>query len=91
MSVYVCAFERVGRNRSVPDLPVETATDYPGDEIAEAVYRYSRRFLGSKWFDVTVDLEAGTGSIEAGRFGRFSVAVEGEPAPTLEPAPEVEK
>lgn len=65
-----CEFERIGRNRSVAPLEVE-CTD--ADELAEHVWRYARQNLGSRFFDVIVNLEEGRGSIEMGRFGTFTV------------------
>ena len=70
MSDYTVTFERVGRRHDVP--PLEVAGD--PDEIAEQVYRYARRFLGSKDVFVSVDLEQMTGSINAARFGTFTLA-----------------
>lgn len=63
----IATFDRIGRNHYVPPLAV---TGTP-DEIAEQVFRYARRYLGSKWYEVTVDLETMTGAIEYGRFGSF--------------------
>jgi len=68
--LYLCDFERIGRNHAVPPLEIE-ATD--ADELAFHVYTYSRRFLASHDIVVSVDLEEGRGFINAGRFGRFSV------------------
>lgn len=67
---YRIEFGRVGRNHNVPPLEV-TAADV--DEVAEAVWRVANRHLGSRFFDVSVDLETGEGWIEGGRFGRFTV------------------
>lgn len=67
---YVVTFERIGRRRDLPPITVEGAD---GDEIAEAVWRFANRHLGSKMFDVYVDLEAMRGTIEQGRFGAFTL------------------
>lgn len=66
----VVKFDRIGRNHTVPDLIVDS--DDP-DVIAREVHRAARPNLRSRYFDVTVDLEAGAGSIEYGRFGRFTI------------------
>jgi hypothetical protein len=63
-------FVRIGRNHNVPPIEVSAAN---ADEIAEVVWRVARRHLISRDFDVTVDLDAGKGYIEGGRFGQFSV------------------
>lgn len=65
---YSVEFERIGRRRDVPDN-IFTVVD--ADDLAQQVWRFAGRYLGSRWYDVTVDLDAMTGSIEAGRFGRF--------------------
>ena len=67
---YTAKFERIGRRRDVPDLVVVADT---ADQMADAIWHYAKGFLGSKWYDVTVDLEAMRGSIEYGRFGRFTL------------------
>jgi hypothetical protein len=68
---YVATFERIGRRHDVPPLTVDSADP---DAIAEAVWAYARQFLGSRWFDVVVDLAELRGSIEFGRFGKFTLA-----------------
>ena len=72
-SGYAVEFERIGRTRG---LPVQHFAAVNGDDLAEQVWRFARRHLGSRWFDVTVDLEAMNGFIEFGRFGRFTIAEE---------------
>src|SRR5205085_9114624 len=67
---YRCQFERIGRNRDVPPLDVESDD---AAEIAYNVYTYSRRFLTSNDVFVTVDLDALRGWINAGRFGTFTL------------------
>lgn len=61
-------FERIGRNRNVPDMPI-SGDPTNLDNVAAQAFDHARKHLGSKWFDVTVD-EAGTVLIEYGRFGR---------------------
>lgn len=68
-------FERIGRGFrgrvETFELPDD---DRLADELAEAIYRFAKGKLGSKWYDVEVSLDEGRGSIEAGRFGRFTFA-----------------
>jgi hypothetical protein len=68
---------RIGRTRGNGDLVI-TARD--ANDVADQVYRHVKNKLASRWFEVTVDLEAQRGSIECGRFGRFTVVplTEGE-------------
>jgi hypothetical protein len=68
MSTYAVEFERIGRTHGLS----ATFHAADGDELAEQVYRFARRYLGSRWFVVGLDLDEGTGSIEAGRSGRFT-------------------
>ncbi|MCA1572766.1 MAG: hypothetical protein LC798_21230 [Chloroflexi bacterium] len=69
MTTYRLLFERIGRNRDL-----ETTVDAgDADALAEAVWRFARGRLGSRSFEVTVDLEAMKGSIEYGRFGTFTI------------------
>lgn len=67
---YVIDFERIGRNHSPHGLEVNS--DDP-DEIAEAVFAHARKHLASSWFSVDVNLDEMRGSIEAGRFGKFTI------------------
>jgi hypothetical protein len=69
---YHVVFERIGRNARGLAMDFE-AND--ADDLAEVIYRFAGSHLGSKDYVVLVDLEAGNGSIGAGRFGRFSVAL----------------
>lgn len=73
MTGVVCTFERIGRQHDVPPLTVTAALSLHADAIAVDVHGYAKQFLGSKNFVVTVDLETGKGSIEGGRFGRFTI------------------
>lgn len=70
---YRIEFARVGRNHNVaPFGPIVSGPDH-ADQIAEAVFRYAGRYLGSRFYDVDVDVAAGKGWIEGGRFGTFTV------------------
>lgn len=71
MKAYTVKFDRIGRNRTA-GLTLETqASD--ADDLADKIYRYARRSLASSGFEVVVDLEAGRGSIEYGRYGSFTI------------------
>ncbi|MEV0608088.1 hypothetical protein AB0I61_17155 [Polymorphospora rubra] len=61
---YRIEFTRIGRNRNVPALETEPI-DGP-NHLAEVIYQYARRHLGSRGVEVDVDLEAGTGQIFCG-------------------------
>lgn len=65
---YRIEFERIGRDHFVPPLEVEADN---GDVLAHHIHAYAGRFLGSKDYFVSVDDDHG--SIEGGRFGRFTV------------------
>lgn len=68
---YRVDFERIGRRRDV--APLEVAAPAAG-ELADEVAEYARRYLGSRFFVVVVDLEQMTGRIEGGRFGTFTIS-----------------
>ena len=66
-------FERIGRGSrgTVKDFEADDA-----DGLAEQIHRFADGKLASRWFDVSVELNetnVGTGSIEGGRFGTFTV------------------
>ncbi|WP_432050272.1 hypothetical protein [Verrucosispora sp. NA02020] len=67
---YRIEFVRIGRNHHVPPIEVVAAD---ADEIAAAVSKVARKNLNSRFFEIDVDLEDGSGWIEGGRFGRFMV------------------
>ncbi|AYF30638.1 hypothetical protein CSH63_24975 [Micromonospora tulbaghiae] len=70
---YRVEFARVGRNHNVsPFGPIVSGPDHTG-RLAEAIHRYAGRHLGSRFYTVDVDLAAGKGWIEGGRFGTFTV------------------
>lgn len=70
---YRVEFTRVGRKHDVaPFGPIVSGPDH-ADRIAEEVYRYASRWIMSSEFAVDVDLAAGKGWIEGGRFGTFTV------------------
>lgn len=67
---YIITFDRIGRTR--PDRPTSFDVE-SADHLAEAIHAHACKRLRSQDFDVTVDLSAGCGWIEAGRFGKFTV------------------
>lgn len=67
----VIRFERIGRKRDVPDLPI-TGDPADLDAVAEQAYRYAGRFLASSDYVVSVD-EDGVVRIDGGRFGNGQV------------------
>lgn len=69
-SEYVVTFDRIGRNHNVPPLTVKESDP---DNIAAAVFKVARKYCASSWFEVIVNLEDNTGSIEYGRFGTFTL------------------
>lgn len=73
--LYVVKFSRVGRSHAVPELAVNAAD---ADAVAEQVHRYVAKFLRSHWYDVSVDLAAGRGWIDGGRFGEFKIEDRGD-------------
>lgn len=66
--MYRVTFQRIGRHRDVQPLEVEAAN---GADLAHHIHGYASRFLGSKDYNVAVNGDHG--SIEGGRFGRFTV------------------
>lgn len=60
---YTVRFSRIGRHHDVGPLHLD-ATD--ADDLAEQVYKYARRFLGSRDVEVAVNLEEMRGLIFAG-------------------------
>jgi hypothetical protein len=67
---YHVAFERIGRRRDIPPQTFEAAN---ADELAESVWHFARRYLASHDAFVSCNLETGHGSIESGRFGKFTI------------------
>lgn len=71
---YLCTFERIGRNHGVPPTEFDA-----GDEggLAHLVYGFAGRYLASREYSVIVSLDPetdrGEGSIDGGRFGKFTV------------------
>lgn len=78
MAQYKISFDRIGRNHAVPPmtadapdpdtLPIATAA-----AISDAVWRYASNYLISRDFTVRTDMDAMTGTIDGGRFGRFVI------------------
>lgn len=53
-------------------MPVQNFEAASADDLAAAIFKFARLKLAASWFEVVVDLETGTGSIEYGRFGTFT-------------------
>jgi hypothetical protein len=73
---YEVTFERIGRTH--PAEPVVFNADDTHD-LAAVVWKHARRFLGSRFYMVSLDSEQdtddpteGSGLIEGGRFGSFT-------------------
>jgi hypothetical protein len=67
---------RIGRTRGNEPAVIEVGEgtiQQEADAVAEAVFRMARTKLVSKGFEVLVDIDGGTGSIGAGRYGSFTV------------------
>lgn len=72
-------FERIGRCRDVPDLPLDL--DDSDSVLVDALLRHCRRYLGSREFDVYADgTVGGVVLIDGGRFGRGRI-VDGRKCP----------
>ena len=69
---YVVEFERIGRNHGVSSLIIEGTED----ELVDAVLAHCGKYLRSSEYSVSIDLDAGKGWIDAGRFGTFTVKEE---------------
>ena len=68
---YRVTFERIGRGARGLTQDWE-AVD--ADDLASIIYGFARKHLASSEYSVLVDLETMRGSIEAGRFGTFTIA-----------------
>lgn len=60
---YRVTFDRIGRTHLVPPLDVEAENS---EALAAAIYKYGRRFLGSRYVDIEVDMECGKGMFICG-------------------------
>lgn len=72
MTTYRVTFPRIGRSSNGSFAEEFIAAD--ADDLAGQIFKYARPKLASSMFMVTVDLETMSGSIEAGRFGTFTIA-----------------
>ena len=77
MATVTISFDRIGRHHNAPDLVVDIEPVSPLG-VAEAVFNHSRKFLMSREYDVGVDLEAGIGDIDGGRFGTFTISAQAD-------------
>ena len=71
MTTTTITFDRIGRNHSVPPLVIDGDPD--GQDVADAVYKYARKFLMSSDYEVTANLQTGRVSIDYGRFGEGTI------------------
>lgn len=67
----VFTFQRIGRHRDVP--PLELESPITREAIEDRIWEYARKFMGSQFFDVSVNPSTGRGSIGQGRFGTFTM------------------
>lgn len=72
---YTVHFERLGH--SVKDR-TETFEAADAQDLADQIYHFAGKHLGSKSFEVDVNLETGVGLVEWGRFGRFTIKAGGD-------------
>lgn len=77
MADLIIKFERIGRTGTTPEaaltlhVPEQYADDV--DRIAYLAYTHCRRHMLSRDFVVSVDLDAGTVSLDGGRYGRGAI------------------
>lgn len=79
MSECIVTFDRIGRHggRDGSPAPAPITRDLDGDQLADSIAMYARRFLASPDFEVVLDEEKGKGLILAGvrTAGTFTVAL----------------
>lgn len=78
---YAVAFERIGRHHNVEPMMFEDVTE--PEELAALIHQRVRPHLGSKFYEVIVDLEEMEGRILAGGWrsaGTFTIKEEGADA-----------
>lgn len=73
MSKYTIRFDRIGRTHDVPPLHTE-AED--AELLAGVIYRYARKYLGSRDVNVLADLDEMRGSIICGMNNGGSFTIE---------------
>jgi hypothetical protein len=77
MADLIIKFERIGRTGTTPEaaLTLHVPEQYAdnADRIAYLAYMHCRGHLLSRDFNVTVDLDAGTISLDGGRYGRGTI------------------
>lgn len=77
MSAHIVTFDRIGRHggRDGSPAPAPITRDLGGDQLADSIAMYARRFLASPDFEVVLDEDQGTGLILAGvrTAGTFTV------------------
>jgi hypothetical protein len=79
MSDLIVKFERIGRTGTTPEaaLTVHVPENLAGDpdKVAHLLFRHCRRYLLSREFSVSVDMEDRKVWIDGGRFGTGSILV----------------
>jgi hypothetical protein len=79
---YRVKFDRIGRTGTTPGsqldlfIPMLTDMDAPADWLERKIRDHVKKFLTSSYFEVTVDITGLCGSIEFGRFGKFTITKE---------------
>jgi hypothetical protein len=79
MSDLIVKFDRIGRTGTTPEaaltvhVPENLASD--PDKVAHLLFRHCRRYLMSREFSVSVDMEDRKVWIDGGRFGTGSILV----------------
>lgn len=86
MTDYVATFERIGRHHEVEPMTFEDVTE--PDELAALIHRRAARYLGSRFYEVWVNLNPGRGEQPHGGIvvggmrpaGNFTIAEKGADA-----------
>lgn len=64
---YIVQFDRLGRNKIVAPLVIDTHSPFHDEQMIEQhVLAYARRHLLSRDIDVSLDLDLGKGTVHAG-------------------------
>lgn len=77
MADLIVKFERIGRTGTTPEagltvhIPANLAEDPDG--MAHLLFKHCRRYLMSREFNVSVDMESREVLIDGGRFGRGQI------------------
>jgi len=79
MADLIVKFERIGRTGTTPEAALtvhvpENLADDP-DKVAQLLWTHCRRHLLSRDFQVSVDLDDMTVSLDGGRYGKGKILV----------------